>query len=223
MYKLYKITNKVNNKTYIGITKSSLKQRWMEHIRDSYNPIYPIHLAIRKYGSENFIIELLLKSQLKEEISEAEDPTIELYQSRIYQHGYNVAKGGYGGDLGELANKKRSQTMLSKSKEEISLWVSKRNVTIAGRTKENHKGKLSQSIKMIGNKFAEGLTHTDEVKKIISLANSKPKTEETKKLMSQSAILNDNGSRFAGRKTSCLCCRKEWDIGNYTQHTRRIR
>lgn len=223
MYKLYKITNKVNNKTYIGITKSSLKQRWAEHIRDSQNPIYPIHLAIRKYGSINFTIELLSESLNKKEISESEDPAIELYQSRIYQHGYNVAKGGFGGDLGELANKKRSQTMLSKTDEEIALWVSKRNVTIAGRTKENHVGKLKQSITMIGNKFAEGLVHTDETKKIISLANRKPKREETKKLMSKSAILNNNGARFSGRKISCLCCKRELNIGNYTQHIRRIK
>lgn len=221
MYKLYKITNIVNNKAYIGITKSSLIQRWTEHLRDSVNPIYPLHLAIRKYGSDNFKMELLQESVDRDEISLSEDPVIELYQTRIYQHGYNVAKGGYGGDLGPIANQKRRQTLLSKTDEEIALWVAKRNVTIAGRTKENHKGKLSQSIKMIGNRFAEGLIHTDDTKKIISLANSKPKKEKTKKLMSQSAIKNNNGARFAGKKISCLCCKKDWDLGNYTQHIRR--
>jgi group I intron endonuclease len=220
LYKLYKITNIVNNKGYIGITKSSLLQRWAEHLGDSVNPIYPLHLAINKYGSDNFRIELLAESYDRTKISSSEDPAIELYQTRIYQKGYNVAKG-YGGDLGPIANEKRRQTMLSKTDAEKALWISKRNVTIAGRTKENHSGKLNQSIKMIGNKFAEGIIHTDETKKIISLANSKPKKEKTKQLMSQSAIKNNNSARFAGKKISCLCCEKDWDLGNYTQHVRR--
>jgi group I intron endonuclease len=221
LYKLYKITNMVNNKGYIGITKSSLLQRWTEHLGDSVNPVYPIHLAINKYGPDNFKMELLDESFDRVKISSSEDPTIELYRTRIYQNGYNVAKGGYGGDLGPIANQKRRRTMLSKTDEEKALWISKRNVTIAGRTKENHSGKLSQSLKMIGNKFAEGLVHTDAAKHIISLANSKPKKETTKQLMSRSAIKNNNGARFAGKKISCLCCAKEWDLGNYTQHIRK--
>jgi group I intron endonuclease len=223
MYKLYKITNKINNKIYIGITKLTVEERWKKHLKDSNSPLYPLHCAIQKYGSENFIIETLLESEIRENISNKEDPMIEFYQARISQHGYNVAKGGYGGDLGPIANKKRSQTMLLKSDEEKNLWISKRNRTISGRTKENHEGKRKQSLKMIGNTFATGLIHSDSTKKIISEANSKPKSQETKKLMSDSAKLNQNGTRFSGRKACCLCCNKEWDIGNYTIHIGRIK
>jgi group I intron endonuclease len=222
MYKLYKITNQINSKIYIGITKLLIEERWAKHLRDSASPLYPLHCAIQKYGAENFTIELLLESDIREDISSKEEPMIKFYQAHISQNGYNVAKGGYGGDLGPSANQKRRQTMLNKSDEEKSLWIAKRNVTIAGRTKENHIGKYNQSQKMIGNKFALGLIHSEENKKIISEANKGPKSEETKLKMSESAKKNNNSNRFSGRKTTCLCCKKEWDMGNYTQHIRKL-
>ena len=137
MHKLYKITNTVNLKSYIGITKSTLTERWNEHLRDSRCPFYPLHCAIQKYGEHNFIIELLEESENRNYISEKEDSTLDLHQSRITQHGYNVAKGGYGGDLGKIANKKRRETMLAKSDEEIALWISRRNVTILKNQRKN--------------------------------------------------------------------------------------
>ena len=72
MYKLYKITNAVNGKTYIGITKQTLEERLTLHISHSRNPKYPIQYAINKYGSENFSIELLEESEDRKYISELE-------------------------------------------------------------------------------------------------------------------------------------------------------
>ena len=223
MYKLYKITNMINNKSYIGITKSSIEQRFKKHIRDSQCPLYPLHCAIQKYGYTNFKIELLEQSDNKQYISNKEQPTIEIYESHISKNGYNVAIGGYGGDLGPIANLKRSVTMKSKTDEEKSLWISKRNVTIAGRTKENHEGKRQQSLKVSGNTHAKGLVHTDKTKQIISAANSHPKTEKTKQLMSLAAKVRGTGTQLQGKKVGCICCRKEWDLGNYAQHIKRIK
>jgi group I intron endonuclease len=221
-YKLYRVINSVNQKSYIGITELSLEDRWKIHISDSRDPIYPFHRAIKKYGLEHFSIFLLEESDSREEISSKEDPAIIFYESHITQNGYNVAKGGYGGNLGDEANKKRKQTFASKTKEEKRLSIQKRNEKVVGRTKHNHAGKLSQSRKMAGNKNALGLQHTEEVKKIISLSNGKPKIQKTRELMSQSAKLNNNGSRFLGRRASCLCCKKDWDMGNFTQHIRKF-
>jgi len=218
-YKLYKVVNLVNQKIYIGITKLEVSERWNKHLLDANSPL---HRAIQKYGKENFTIEILKESLDRLEISSLEDPTIEKFQSRITQHGYNVAKGGYGGNLGEEVNRKRRETFSKKTSEEKQSAISKRNITIAGRNKSNHAGKLRQATKMIGNKFAEGLVHTSETKQIISNANSKPKSDETRQKMSSSAIMNNNGQRFTGRRVSCLCCHKNLDIGNYTQHIKRI-
>lgn len=223
MYKLYKITNMINNKSYIGITKLKIEERFKKHLRDSQCPLYPLHCAMQKYGTTNFKIELLEESDNKQYISNKEQPTIEIYESHISKNGYNVATGGYGGDLGPIANLKRSATMKSKTDEEKSLWISKRNVTIAGRTKENHEGKRKQSLKVLGNKHAQGLVHTNETKKLISEANKYPKTEYTKQLMSIKAKVRGTGPQLQGKKVGCICCYKEWDLGNYAQHIKRIK
>lgn len=62
---IYKITNKINNKSYIGQSKD-ICVRWKQHIKHSKDCFYTnaIYLAIRKYGLENFdfSIFLLLKN-----------------------------------------------------------------------------------------------------------------------------------------------------------------
>lgn len=221
MYKLYKITNIINNKLYIGITKLKIEDRFKKHIKDSLCPVYPLHYAMQKYGCTNFKIELLEESDDRNYISNKEQPAIEMFESHISKNGYNVANGGYGGDLGPIANLKRSVTMISKTSEEKNLWISKRNVTIAGRTKENHEGKRQQSLKMSGNKYAQGLVHTDETKKLISEANKHPKSDHTRQLMSVKAKERGTGPQLQGKKVGCICCNREWDLGNYTKHIRK--
>ena len=66
MYFIYKITNLINNKIYIGSssTHRGLQTRWEEHLkaaRNSSNPSYnyPLQKGIRKYGIKNFKYEIL--------------------------------------------------------------------------------------------------------------------------------------------------------------------
>ena len=57
---IYKITNKINNKVYIGKTLGTIENRWKSHIRDSkrtHCEKRPLYSAFEKYGVENFIIE----------------------------------------------------------------------------------------------------------------------------------------------------------------------
>lgn len=219
MHKLYKITNLVNQKCYVGITKLTLNERWVRHLQSSKNPKYPLHRAIKKYGPDSFQIELIEESLDRKLISDLEEPTILQLDSR--NNGYNVAKGGYGGDLGPEANAKRRQTVRNRTPEEKSRISKIQSFLQTGRTKENDPGRRSQSEKIKGNKFALGLKHTEETKRRISESNRFSRSLETRHRMSTSAIINENGKRFAGRRASCLCCHKEWDIGNFTQHIKR--
>ena len=59
---IYKITNLQNNKVYIGQTIHPDK-RWWEHCQRArtHTDQYPIHLAIFKYGPDNFKMEILSK------------------------------------------------------------------------------------------------------------------------------------------------------------------
>ena len=54
---IYKITNKINNKIYIGKTTRTVEQRYKEHLADSKRVRSYLHNAIQKYGSENFNVE----------------------------------------------------------------------------------------------------------------------------------------------------------------------
>ena len=52
---IYKVTNKVNNKVYIGQTRYTVEFRWRQHVNSKDNCHF--HLALRKYGVDNFLVE----------------------------------------------------------------------------------------------------------------------------------------------------------------------
>ena len=59
MAKIYRITNLINDSTYIGMTSRTLNERWKEHIskskKDSKNN--RVYQWVKQYGEENFTIE----------------------------------------------------------------------------------------------------------------------------------------------------------------------
>lgn len=91
---IYKITNDVNQKIYIGKTEFSIEKRFKEHCQDAYrnrNEKRPLYLAMRKYGIEHFHIELIEETDNPEE---REIYWIEYYRS--FKNGYNATLGGDG-------------------------------------------------------------------------------------------------------------------------------
>lgn len=89
---IYKITNLVNNKIYIGQTVQRLNKRFWRHIHESknLNTKMVISKAIRKYGSENFIIEEIDKAYSREELNGLEARYIQEYKSFHRKIGYNI-------------------------------------------------------------------------------------------------------------------------------------
>lgn len=86
---IYKITNKVNNKHYIGITQNrSVAQRWNEHLRSDS----AIGKAIELYGVHSFTFEVLEQHEYisEEKLRELETKYIEQYNS--IENGYNQIK-----------------------------------------------------------------------------------------------------------------------------------
>ena len=95
---IYKITNKVNNKCYIGQTSKPVQIRWNEHKNDSkkitkgkYN--YPLYKAFRKYGLKNFSFEIIEECKIAD-LDDKEIYWINFYNS--YHDGYNQCLGGGG-------------------------------------------------------------------------------------------------------------------------------
>lgn len=95
---VYKITNNINQKSYIGKTLHPLEKRWKEHCNDSKrerNKNRPLYRAMNKYGIENFLIEELEKTDDYDYLSEREIFWIEYYNT-YGKNGYNATKGGDG-------------------------------------------------------------------------------------------------------------------------------
>lgn len=102
---IYKIVNKVNGKVYIGKTTYTIECRWIQHIsaatsnreKNDYN--YLLHKAIRKYGVDNFTVEVIEEVEDKTKLSSREIYWINYYNSCILEedsNGYNMTYGGEG-------------------------------------------------------------------------------------------------------------------------------
>ena len=85
MIGIYKITNKVNGKIYIG-QSIHIEKRWQEHCQPSNNKSL-IAKAIKKYGKENFLFEVV-EQCIEEELLKKEEYYIKLYNS-VVPNGYN--------------------------------------------------------------------------------------------------------------------------------------
>ena len=94
---IYKITNKINEKVYIGQT-DNLERRWREHISISKNPNnvhhYYLHRAMACHGIDIFLYEVLeeIVSNNVSDFDQAEIKWISTYDSKNL--GYNLTDGG---------------------------------------------------------------------------------------------------------------------------------
>ena len=86
---VYKITNKLDGKPYIGQTCGTPQERFLEHKRANS----PIGKAIRQFGSENFTIEIIAECETAEQAREREKSFIIEYDS-MTPNGYNQVGGG---------------------------------------------------------------------------------------------------------------------------------
>jgi len=93
---IYKITNTINGKIYVGqTTKSSLNLRLSEHISQARaGAPWLLQKAIRKYGSKTFIIESIFEAKDKAELQNMETYFILLLHSNDPHYGYNMNEGG---------------------------------------------------------------------------------------------------------------------------------
>lgn len=103
---IYKITNQINQKSYIGQTSRDVQIRWKEHIQKANkldkNNIQHIHYALAKYGIKNFTFEVIEECP-NDLLDERETYWITIYNS--FKDGYNLTKGGKTTKLDHYQNK----------------------------------------------------------------------------------------------------------------------
>ena len=142
---IYKMTNKVNGKIYIGQTTRTLEERTREHLR--HDSII-IDKALKKHGLDNFLIEEIDQAKTIDELNEKETYYINFYNSMV-PNGYNQCFGG-SNSLG-FKHRKESRQKMSVAKREK--YKGKGNPFYGKRHNEKSKEKMREKRK--------GLAHLD--------------------------------------------------------------
>lgn len=102
---IYKITNKISGKCYIG-QAVDIRKRLMQHANQIHKKKHAIYKAFDKYGIQNFEARILAiintfgknKDEIKQELNYHECFYIDLYDS--HKNGYNMTVGGDSTRLG---------------------------------------------------------------------------------------------------------------------------
>lgn len=170
IYYIYKITNKINFKCYIGYSKNPY-QRWSKHkkLADKYKND-KFHDALRKYSWSNFNKEIIYCSKEGEHTLRVMEPYfIEYYNSFI--NGYNMTKGGEG-----ILDYMHTE----KTKKEMSLnRTGEKNSFFGKRHTQKFKDEMSEKMKKlrplrIGEKAPNyGKTRSERCKRQVSNKLSK--------------------------------------------------
>lgn len=157
---IYKITNMVNNKIYIGqVYNKSIYDRFNRHCKGA-NPHSKSYLcrALYKYGKENFKIEQIEECYSIEELNIREKYWIAYYNSTNSNIGYNLTLGGDGGN-----------TYLCKTEEEMKIISNKLSKANLGK----HNG-MSKQLKIKSIKTNEEY-HFDTITDLLKFFNLKGK------------------------------------------------
>lgn len=93
---IYKITNLINGKFYVGKTTKTADERFKRHFYNHKTGNTYLYKSMRKYGFNNFIIEILEETNILNER--------EIYWISKLSPEYNMTKGGDGGDTSKSPN-----------------------------------------------------------------------------------------------------------------------
>lgn len=161
---IYKITNKINGKVYIGQTIRTVEERWKAHYYECVNQKLNTRLgrAIRKYGFVNFRIEVIEKT---DDLDKREIFYISKYRS-CGKNGYNIKIGGSGGPHAQSTKNKIAKS----NKKRVRTDEMRTHMSLAIKKWHKERGYVPRS---------------EEFKKKISLANGKRKMPHNVKIIFQ--------------------------------------
>jgi len=190
---IYKTTNKLNGKIYIGLSTKSV-----EESVDYLGSGTVIQLSIEKHGKENFIKEILEEGISNESLlCDLEVYWIKTLKSTDRSIGYNIHEGGaFGGWAKNFYNHPNHKQISKKLSE------SGKGRVVSEETKE----KIRQSMigKNTGNTSFKGRTHTKEaLEKLSKAATGRKHSAESLKKISEAS----KGRVY--KKVMCPRCKKE--------------
>ena len=115
---IYKFTNKINEKVYIG-KSVDIEGRYKSHFKPSeLNKDCIFNRALRKYGKDGFTFNIILECA-KEELNYWEKYFIKIYDSTNPNKGYNMQHGGDGVPIGNIPWNKNKHNVYSENTKKL--------------------------------------------------------------------------------------------------------
>lgn len=188
---IYLITNSKNDKCYVGKTSRTSERRWKDHVsKAKAGSKTHLHQAIRKYGAENFQIQVLCKVRHPEHTNTMERHFIALLNT-MGEFGYNLTPGGDGVAPGtKLTEEHRAKLSAAhKGKPNIGHFKKGQIPHTKGKSlSADTRKKISVGVSrsLVGNTHRAGKPHSEEIKKRIA-ASMKASPNGSPKLMSERA------------------------------------
>lgn len=168
---IYKITNKLDEKVYIGQTVQTMESRLKAHYKNPKNTY--IKNALLKYGLDNFEIEQIDSAISMDELNNKEEFWIAFYDACNRDKGYNRTHGGKNARRSEQTRKQMSESRKGK-KVDREVVERQRQKLIGVKHSPERKANISKSL--MGKKRGP---MPDEVKEKIRLAHTgKKRTPE---------------------------------------------
>ena len=185
---IYKSTNKITGKIYIGQTTHTLDKRIKGHIKESkIESNRPFMLSINKYGEDNFTFETIDSANNLDELNDKEVYWINFYNS-VSPNGYNVTGGGQGK---KMKTTKELSRIISEGLKNSEKWQE---------TKNNEEYKIKMEKSFIG--WFRGKKFSQEHKEKIWQKNKERILEFNKNTSKKWIVIDENNNitRIIGKE-----------------------
>lgn len=151
---VYKITNTTTNQIYFGWTIKDLQIRWKRHWYKAAIKTDYLHLSMKKYGKDAFMIESVFETDDNEIAKQKEIELIALFQTNISRfpdgNGFNMTDGGEG-TIGYVFTQKHKDSL---------------SIALKGKPKSENHRKSIQTAKIGELNPRYGATWSDEEKQL---------------------------------------------------------
>ena len=205
MYKVYKHTNTVNGKVYVGITSMDVKRRWENG--NGYSKQQLFWRAIQKHGWHSFSHEILFDELSKQEAEQKEIELIAAYKSNDPKYGYNIQNGGNTlgkhseGTRRKISESNKGKIITHEQRLKISSTLKGRKLSFETRKRisESLKGKNGFWYGKVGPTKGRKAS-PDELKRRSESQKGKTLSEETKMKISE-ALKGDKSVWYGKKRT----------------------
>ncbi len=207
---IYKIVNKINNKTYIG-SAINLRHRWTDHrkhLRSGTHHSSHLQSAWNKYGEENFVFKIIRVIHHKEMLIPNEQIHMDLCESYKRENGYNMCPKA-GSSLGTKHPNRKPVSDIQKRKISIALTgrkLSEEHINNMRKSMTGKKHKHESILKMkrncfrsYGNKHNLGRHPTNETR--LKLSRNNPMRGGNFSVEHRRKIGEANKTRFVSEDT----------------------